>query len=52
MKKDAVQQGAMAISYEEHDVSAKVALKFLRGDFVSAWCPQPVTSRGSFETLE
>ena len=52
MKKDAVQQGAMSISYEERDVSAKVVLKFSRGDFVSAWCPQPVTSRVSFETLE
>ena len=33
MKKDAVMQGTMAISYEERDVSAKVVLKFSQGDF-------------------
>jgi len=52
MKKDAVMQCTMAIGYEECDVSMKVVVKFLQGDFVSAWCPQLATSRGSFKTLE
>jgi len=42
MMKYAVMQDTTAFTYEEHDVSMKVVLKFLQGDFVPAWCPQLV----------
>jgi len=41
MKKDAVMQGTMAISYEERDVSTKVVLTFLRGNFLNTGVASP-----------